>query len=263
MCKNPCFNNYVKMKSSEEEFSSFTSNGRRIICLTCSPDEYSPFSTEFICSLCDDSAIAAYMEAHRLAEVQEEQSRLDANGEELQYKSAEVPLQEAYQRLYNDYSVEIQDERRIAIVNLHKHRIFFNILTPKCPHCQRIFELKGGCFAIKCQFEGPKGRTFGCCMFFCGWCLQKFDNSFACSNHVKSCHYSLNIGSLYCKDQKPMEDFNLSRSSARTSATRSYNSAYSNDQNTVISGLESDLIALKIYPQSVKYDPPNFPCTIM
>ena len=54
-----------------------------------------------------------------------------------------------------------------------------------------------GCFAVQ-HSEGEHGQyKQGCGLYFCGWCLEKFESNYGCHNHVKVCQHNLQPGSYY------------------------------------------------------------------
>ena len=96
-------------------------------------------------------------------------------------------------------------KKHLAAVSLHMHRILNDLLITKCPHCQLAFSNWEGSFVVEhsAQHEvmgnfgrmGRRGQTFGCQKFFCGWCLEKFDDTVMAHRHVNVCPMSLWPGS--------------------------------------------------------------------
>ena len=218
ICKS-CFCADVTTQSNT--MSDFTSNGRRIICCLCiveKPKVVTPYSTKNVCSQCDDLTIVAYMSAIRSAERCESESRSKAERDALERKVEETRLEGELKLHENN-----EKERLRAMASLHRHRIVDSILTAKCPHCTRVFVDWSMCFAVKCESVDHTGKLIGCQNYFCGWCMNKYGDSSACHEHVRTCQQSLNPGSYYAKDQEnPSGDFLKAQAPVRKQKIEKY-----------------------------------------
>jgi len=77
-----------------------------------------------------------------------------------------------------------------ATIATHRNKIIRDIIETRCPNCDLTFSDWDACFAVK--HEGSyvvngQEKTVGCMKYFCGWCLEKFDNNSECHKHVKIC----------------------------------------------------------------------------
>jgi len=74
------------------------------------------------------------------------------------------------------------------------------------------------CFAVK--HEGVLGdKTFGCLKYFCGWCLDPFQNSGSCHEHVKICRLNQKNHGGYFGSR---EDFLAVQAKVRADKVRKY-----------------------------------------
>lgn len=95
--------------------------------------------------------------------------------------------------------------------NVAEHCKYINeeILNLHCPSCHITFFDFDGCFAVKCN---------NCANYFCGWCLDGFDESHECHDHVILCKYSKQQGSYF----SALEDFNCVQNQSRQKNIGSY-----------------------------------------
>jgi len=203
MCVD-CFRAYVRFQLSEGKFST---RGRKIICMDCKDVQpFLPFEDEVVIP-----AIVHHKETYDLYQ----KARDDAiKGEQESIRQGEIEAlrirhENDKMKLWMELEQDIK-KKHFAAVSLHMHRILNDLLITKCPHCLMAFTNWEGCYAVEhsAQHEvmGQFGRlvgaghTFGCRKFFCGWCLEKFDDTVMAHRHVEVCPMSRRPGSAYGKD---------------------------------------------------------------
>ena len=88
-------------------------------------------------------------------------------------------------KLFNKRSKEMIDKYKLdKATRTDSHRRFHydviveNILTLKCPKCDKAFVDFDGCLALQCN----------CGTYFCGKCMEEFDSNRDAHNHVLVCH---------------------------------------------------------------------------
>jgi len=141
------------------------------VCQFCPADVPRGFSDSEVALRVPDEAFALLMEAR----TQVSERRICAEQEHL-YRQRLAAMHEELQRA------------AAADHEVYQHRIHIaeNVLTLKCPRCQRAFVDFDGCFALKCS---------GCRCGFCAWCLQ--DCGQDAHAHVLACPASLQRGQYH------------------------------------------------------------------
>ena len=207
------------VRQQTSDVSQFSEFGCIVICPQCQyekPKLNSPYSTQVVCSLCDDVTIASYMFAVRTIERRASESKGKAWEEALKQKVVEARLEERLQAAKRN-----ETERLQIAAQLHIHRIVDNLLTVKCSQCQNAFVDWTACFAVKCE-KKYKGQQLGCLGYFCGWCIQGFSNSQDCHSHVRTCNLSLNKGNYFAATSNPMEEFKRAQAPIRKQKIEKY-----------------------------------------
>ena len=235
LCRE-CFSSMVNSQSND--FGGFTSNGRRIVCSYC----HAEYPESDVCGTCDNATLNAYLDAKERAVRTEDESR--AAGQLAIARAVHQDDMMALEaRLLSD-----QAERRAKNVERHRKKIISDILETRCPHCQLAFEDWEACFSVK--HEGVMGnKTFGCLKYFCGWCLDPFENSSSCHEHVKSCRLNQNPryrGGYFGS----RAEFHSVQATVRTDKIQRYiaNSVDEGDRTALLSAMRaSDLAPLGIH----------------
>lgn len=101
----------------------------------------------------------------------------------------------------------------------HRNHICDNILTNKCPACQKAMLFWPGCFAVTCLECGGN---------FCGWCFTVTNGD--AHPHVLACVRSLAPGTYWGTEAQ----YNLVRNSEKIDALRLYVNSQQQEQRNVI-----------------------------
>ena len=244
---NDCFTHQVISQS--KDFVAFTNNGCQIVCSEClalKPTKVvSPFSARAVCSH-DDSAVAAYMNAR---------STFDRMGAESKAKAKEEALERRVEEVRLEGEIKLNQHNEAArlrsVVELHRNRIFWDILMPRCPYCTRSFPDWTNCFAVKCSVEynhPTRGNlSEGCQNYFCGWCLKGgFRDSNDCHAHVRECELSLNRGNYFGRTNSPISEHNQAQAQIRKTKIERYLTSPDNnlppqERAAVLEALRDDL----------------------
>jgi hypothetical protein len=184
-----CFS--MQVKSQVGELGAFAENGQRIYCSFC--NHAGPVG----------GSQAVYFDQR--AAVQS----MDIEALEAFYASKQnVALMEHDQRVNREYRAKEEAWRlelrmgtdaaaRNHAIHIHVQHVKDNILTYKCPSCNKpFFPERGDCSAIKCE----------CNTYFCGWCLVRCDNNEAAHDHVRRCtdnptyNPQTRLGNLFAND---------------------------------------------------------------
>ena len=230
-----CFSSMVS--SQCHDFGSFTSNRRHTVCGFCQSEypEHDVFRT------CEGNALGAYIDAKELA-VRTEEESIAAGQLALERARHQDEMMALEARMLSD-----QTERQAKNVQRHRIKIISDILETRCPHCKLAFQDWEACFAVK--HEGSMGnKTFGCLKYFCGWCLDPFQDNHTCHEHVKKC--PLNQNPTYRGGYHgSMAEFRSVQASVRREKIRQYlqSSVDQADRESVLSAMRAyDLAPLGI-----------------
>jgi hypothetical protein len=178
LCRS-CFTSMVTSQCND--FGGFTSNTRHIVCSFCR----SEYAEPDVFSTCEGKALHTYIDAKEQA-VRAEEESIAAGQLALERARHQDEMMVLEARLLAN-----QAERQAKTVQRHRIKIVSEILETRCPHCKLAFQDWEACFAVK--HEGTMGsKTFGCLKYFCGWCLDPFQDSRSCHEHVKTCHLNQN-----------------------------------------------------------------------
>lgn len=163
-----CFSAQVQSQSSIEERGRFEENVCAVVCQFCPAGVPRAFSDSEVALRVPDESFALLMQARS----QVAERRICAEQEQL-FRQRLAAIREDLQK------------STAADHEVHQHRLHIaeNVLTLKCPRCQRAFVDFDGCFALKCN---------GCRCAFCAWCL--LDCGRDAHAHVLACPASLRQG---------------------------------------------------------------------
>ena len=203
-----CFSSMVTSQCND--FGGFTSNTRHIVCSFCRAEypETDVFGT------CGERALCAYINSKERA-VRAEEESIAAGQLAIERSKHQDEMMALEARMLAD-----QSERQSKNIQRHRIKIISEILETRCPHCKLAFQDWEACFAVK--HEGSMGnKTFGCLKYFCGWCIDPFEDSHACHEHVKYCRLNQNPryrGGYY----GTLDEFNVVQASVRREKVKQY-----------------------------------------
>ena len=121
-----CLNDMVILQASNvSEFGDYGCCVFCPLCLSEKPTVKSPYTTKTICSICDDLAVASFINAAKAIERSEAESKAKAAAAASEKRIEEVRLEERLKAQTNE-----EDKLKVAI-QLHRHRIVDTLLTTK------------------------------------------------------------------------------------------------------------------------------------
>ena len=224
--------------SQSSDITHFMKNSCEIVCACCvalAPKVVSTFDAAVIARQSNKETLDTYMRT--IADVERHQGVM------------------ATERLRSQYALEIQilneafakdrADRLRAMTERHRQHIINNMMTLLCPHCNMVVYDFVNCFAVKHESDHSH-LEYGCGLYFCGWCLAKYENNGDCHAHVRECLYSMNPGNAY--GNFPV-DFDIAHAKRREESILRYlqaSIADSRDRNEVHMALQKELNELGV-----------------
>jgi serine/threonine protein kinase len=241
-----CLDDFNGMVESQcQHVQDFINNGNAVVCGLClakAERDLSPYADPLVCRVSNDAAACRFVKVQREAE------------KKLQESIAEGRLQRQKeimdQRLLEEQAKLLKDEEEKAKkkVEMHVKKIQDDILNTRCPHCDVVFQEWDACFAVQHSAEDHTGRSHGCMKWFCGWCLEKCDNSRTCHEHVKHCRLSKHPGSYYGS----MKEFQNVQAAVRRQKINDYlNNVDREIRKKTVDTMRSLPVLFDFYTQSV------------
>ena len=208
--RNDCFSDMVSSQANDD--GSFVRNGRAVICAYCIASvqrTVSKFNVSTIGRQTNGVALAAFLSACDQVQLNEYSVKVEELGRNYEDKLQKLKIQ----------CIEDENARRKASTDRHRLRIIEGIVNLKCPHCDiTIFDFNG-CYAVHHKEDHVGKYRQGCGLYFCGWCLEKFDTNVGCHTHVKACPSNLNPGTY---NGSYPEDFNRVHGPRRCTLVQKY-----------------------------------------
>ena len=206
---NDCFSGMVFSQANDQ--GNFVRNSRSILCGCCTasvPKVLSTFDVSSLGKQTSAEALTSYINA--ITEVQKCQGIAAMEDQRLRYMDELQKLREAH--------IEDKATRMKVSTERHRLRIIESFITLRCPHCDLAILDFDGCFAVEHRADHDHLKS-GCGLYFCGWCLAKFETNADCHNHVRKCPHNLHPGNL---NGSFPADFNKVHGERRANLVRQY-----------------------------------------
>ena len=185
---NDCLSGMVLSQASD--LPSFERNGDSIVCACCIafiPKIVSAFDLSLFSKQTNAKALGGLFNAGK--DVVQNKGDIAQEKRDAEHAAEIQKLREAH--------IENKAARMKVATERHRQKIIEDILTLHCPHCNLGIIDFDGCFAVQ-HSGGEQGKyKQGCSLYFCGWCLEKYDTNDNCHNHVKTCSHNPHPGSYH------------------------------------------------------------------